>query len=77
MCRAVEEYGDMIAAIASEEAAAAAKAKAEVAAAKVEAENRQTEMIKNLMDTMKLTPEEAMNALKIPEKDRASLIKKL
>jgi predicted thioesterase len=61
MCRAVEEYGDMRAAIAAEEAA----------------ENRQTEMIKNLMDTMKLTPEEAMNALKIPEKDRASLIKKL
>jgi hypothetical protein len=44
--------------------------------AEMAAENRQTEMIKNLMDTMKLTPEEAMNALKIPEKDRVTLMKK-
>jgi hypothetical protein len=82
MCRAVEEYGDMRAAIAAAEAKAAAEAEAAVAVAKaeatakVEAENRQTDMIKNLMDTMKLTPEEAMNALKIPEKDRVTLMKK-
>jgi hypothetical protein len=44
--------------------------------AEMAAENRQTDMIKNLMDTMKLTPEEAMNALKIPEKDRVTLMKK-
>jgi hypothetical protein len=61
MCKAVEEYGDMRAAEAAEAAA----------------EEQQLESVKNLMDTMKLTLEQAMNALKIPEEDRNALIKRL
>jgi hypothetical protein len=60
MCKAVEEYGNM---------------RAE-AAAEAAAEEQQVELIKNLMDTMKLTLEQAMNALKISEADRAVLIKR-
>jgi hypothetical protein len=40
------------------------------------AEEQQVELIKNLMDTMKLTLEQAMNALKISEADRAVLLKR-
>jgi hypothetical protein len=60
MCKAVEEYGNMRAQVAAEAAA----------------EEQQVELIKNLMDTMKLTLEQAMNALKISEADRAVLIKR-
>jgi hypothetical protein len=60
MCKAVEEYGNMRAQVAAEAAA----------------EEQQVELIKNLMDTMKLSLEQAMNALKISEADRAVLIKK-
>jgi hypothetical protein len=44
--------------------------------AEAAAEEQQVELIKNLMDTMKLTLEQAMNALKISEADRAVLIKR-
>jgi hypothetical protein len=64
MCKAVEEYGNMRAEIAAQAAAQAA------------AEEQQVELIKNLMDTMKLTLEQAMNALKISEADRAVLLKR-
>jgi hypothetical protein len=62
MCEAVEEYGNMRAA----EAAAEAEAKAE---------KQQITSIKNLMETMKLTLEQAMNALKIPEEERVAISK--
>jgi hypothetical protein len=45
-------------------------------AAEAAAEEQQVELIKNLMDTMKLTLEQAMNALKISEADRAVLLKR-
>jgi hypothetical protein len=67
MCKAVEEYGDMRAA----QAAKAAKAEA-----KAVAEEQQIKLIRNLMDTMKITLEQAMNALKISEADRVVLMKK-
>ena len=39
--------------------------------------DKQLEMIRNLMDSMKLTAEQAMTALKIPDKEKAVLLKKL
>jgi ribosome maturation protein Sdo1 len=53
--KAVEEYGNMRAQVAAEAAA----------------EEQQVELIKKLMDTMKLSLEQAMNALKISEPDVA------
>lgn len=41
------------------------------------AENKQLEMIKNLMDSMKLTAEQAMAALKVPDKEKAVLMERL
>jgi hypothetical protein len=40
------------------------------------AEEQQIKLIRNLMDTMKITLEQAMNALKISEADRVVLMKK-
>jgi predicted transposase/invertase (TIGR01784 family) len=77
MCKAVEEYADMRAAAAKAEAKAAkAEAKAAKAEAKAAAEEQQIKLIRNLMDTMKITLEQAMNALKISEADRVVLMKK-
>ncbi len=41
------------------------------------AENKQLEMIKNLMDSMKLTAEQAMAALKVSDKEKAALMERL
>lgn len=39
--------------------------------------NKQLEMIKNLMDSMKLTAEQAMTALKVNDREKAVLLKKI
>lgn len=39
--------------------------------------DKQLEMVRNLMDSMKLTAEQAMTALKISDKEKAVLIKKI
>jgi Rieske Fe-S protein len=61
--------------VAEAEAKAAKKAEKEIKAVEEKAEKQQITLIKNLMETMKLTLEQAMNALKIPEEERAALSK--
>lgn len=39
--------------------------------------DKQLEMVRNLMDSMKLTAEQAMTALKFSDKEKAVLMKKI
>ncbi len=69
MCEAVERYAKSYAEKHAQEYAEKY--------AEEYAENKQLEMIKNLMDSMKLTAEQAMAALKLPDKEKAALMERL
>jgi hypothetical protein len=68
MCQAVEEYADQKAKEAAEAAEAAAEKKAE---------KKQVEILKNLMNNMHLSLEEAMDAIGVQGEEKEMIVKKL
>ena len=40
-------------------------------------ENKQLEILKNLMESLKMTAEQAMSAMQLSEQDKAALLKRL
>jgi hypothetical protein len=64
MCQAVEEYGNQ-------------RAKEAAEAAEKKAEKKQIEILKNLMNNMHLSLEEAMDAIGVQEEEKEMLVKKL
>ena len=77
MCKAVE---DLMKDAAKEAAKEATRVTTEKVTKSVTKETRDTTLmdsIRNLMDTMKMTAEQAMNALKIPERDQKRYAKLL
>jgi hypothetical protein len=63
MCQAVEEYGNQ-------------RAKEAAEAAEKKAEKKQIEILKNLMNNMHLSLEEAMDAIGVQEEEKEMLVKK-